>query len=140
MVHTAELTVRSYECDSYNHVNNAVYLNYLEYARMEFLHACGFDYKRVFEAGYYLYVTHIDIYYKGSAFLDDKLFIEVKPVKLKKLSGEFYQKIYKKDGTVCVEASVTWACVSSANGRPAKLPDEFLVPALYPEKTKEDSN
>ncbi len=96
MVHTAELTVRSYECDSYNHVNNAVYLNYLEYARMEFLHACGFDYKRVFEAGYYLYVTHIDIYYKGSAFLDDKLFIEVKPVKLKNFPVNFTKKFIKK--------------------------------------------
>ena len=64
MKHTAELTVRSYECDSYNHVNNSVYLNYLEFGRMEFLHAINFDYKGIVAAGYYLYVTHIDIYYK----------------------------------------------------------------------------
>ena len=38
MTQTIEVEVRSYELDSYNHVNNAVYLNYLEYARMEF---CG---------------------------------------------------------------------------------------------------
>ncbi len=132
MIHTTELTVRSYECDSYNHVNNAVYLNYLEFARMEFLRACGFDYKAVFDAGYYLYVTHIDVYYKASAVLNDKLFIEVKPVKLKTLSGEFRQKIYKSDGTVCVEAAVTWACVCSKTGRPAKLPEEFLVEGLQP--------
>lgn len=133
MIHTAELVVRSYECDSYNHVNNAVYLNYLEFARMEYLHACGFDYHGIFAAGYYLYVTHIDIYYKASALLDDKLFIEVKPVKLKNISGEFRQKIYKEDGTVCAEATVTWACVSSKTGRPAKLPEEFLVEGLYPD-------
>ena len=134
MKHIAELVVRSYECDSYNHVNNAVYLNYLEFARMEFLHACGFDYKGIIKAGYYLYVTHIDIYYKASAVLDDKLFIEVKPVKLKSISGEFSQKIYKEDGTVCAEAKVTWACVSSATGRPAKLPKEFFVEGLLPEE------
>ena len=47
MKHTTEITVRSYECDSYNHVNNAVYLNYLEHARMDFLHAANFDYKGI---------------------------------------------------------------------------------------------
>jgi acyl-CoA thioester hydrolase len=136
MKHTAQLTVRSYECDSYNHVNNAVYLNYLEYGRMEFLHAAGFDYKGVVAAGYYLYVTHIDIYYKASAVLDDKLLIDIEPTKLKKISGTFHQKIYKEDGTVCVEAEVTWACVSTS-GRPTKLPDEYLVDGLIPAEKSE---
>src|SRR5574344_2445627 len=121
MTCTSELVVRSYECDSYSHVNNAVYLNYLEYGRMEFLHAINFDYKGIIEAGYYLYVTHVDIYYKASAFLDDKLFIEVESSKLKKISGECKQVIRKEDGTVCAEATVTWACVSK-NGRPSKVP------------------
>lgn len=133
MKHIAEHIVRSYECDSYSHVNNAVYLNYLEYGRMEFLHAINFDYKGIIEAGYYLYVTHVDIYYKASAFLDDKLFIEVESSKLKKISGEFKQVIRKEDGTVCAEATVTWACVSK-NGRPSKVPDEFMVPGLIPEE------
>ena len=34
---TSDLIVRTYECDSYGHVNNAVYVNYLEYGRMQFL-------------------------------------------------------------------------------------------------------
>ena len=72
MKHTSKLVVRSYECDSYGHVNNAVYLNYLEFGRMEYLHAINFDYKGIVAAGYCLYVTHIDIYYKVSAFLDDE--------------------------------------------------------------------
>lgn len=133
MKHIAELKVRSYECDSYNHVNNANYLNYLEFGRMEYLNAIGFDYKGVVAAGYHLYVTHIDIYYKSSAFLNDELFIEVIPTKLKKISGEFKQKIYKKDGTICAEATVAWATVNTA-GRPVKLPEEFIVPGLYPEE------
>lgn len=132
MKHIAEHIVRSYECDGYNHVNNAVYLNFLEYGRMEYLHAVGFNYKGLVDAGYYLYVTHIDIYYKASAFLDDKLFIEIVPTKLKKVSGEFYQKIYKEDGTVCIEATVTWACVNH-KGIPSRLPEEYMVPGLEPE-------
>lgn len=132
MKHTAELVVRSYECDSYGHVNNAVYLNYLEYGRMEFLHAIHFDYNGIIAAGYYLYVTHVDIYYKASAFLDDKLFIEVYPVKMKAVSGTFHQVIKKGDGTICAEADVTWACVTT-EGKPSRIPVEFLVEGLHPE-------
>ncbi|MGL4981466.1 MAG: acyl-CoA thioesterase [Treponemataceae bacterium] len=130
MKHVATTTVRSYECDAYAHVNNAVYLNYLEYGRMEFLHAAGFDYHSVVKQGLYLYVTHVDIYYKGSALLDDKLFIETYPSKRKAFSGEFKQKIYKEDSTLCVEATVTWACVSKDTGRPSKIPAEFSVDGL----------
>ncbi|HPY53903.1 MAG TPA: thioesterase family protein [Treponemataceae bacterium] len=125
--------VRSYECDGYNHVNNAVYLNFLEHGRMDFLRHIGFDYEKVVSLGYALYVTHIDIYYKASAFLYDELEISVVPKKLGKISGEFFQEIRKKDGTLCVEAKVTWACVNSS-GRPSKIPEDFLVPGLYPKE------
>ena len=132
MKHIAKHVVRSYECDSYGHVNNAVYLNYLEYARMEHLHAIGFDYKGIIAAGYYSYVTHVDIYYKASAFLDDELFIEVFPVKTKHVSGTIHQIVRKADGTVCAEADVTWACVNH-EGKPCRIPQEFMVEGLLPE-------
>ena len=32
-----EIEVRTYELDSYGHVNNAVYLSYFEYTRMKYL-------------------------------------------------------------------------------------------------------
>ena len=137
MKHVAKLSVRSYELDSYNHVNNAVYLEYLEYARMEYLRAIGFDYPGLYEAGYYLYVTHIDIHYRGSARLFDELSIEVEPVKLGKLSGTFKQTIKNQRGEICAEAEVSWGCVDTT-GRPAKLPEAFLVPGLAPEKTAKD--
>lgn len=132
MKHTAKLTVRTYECDSYGHVNNANYLNYLEYGRMEFLHQIGFDYKGLVKAGYYLYITHIDIHYKASAFLDDNLIIESTSTKLQTVQGTFLQVIKKEDGTICATADVSWACVNK-NGRPTRLPKEFIKQGLIPE-------
>jgi len=131
MKHIAKLSVRSYELDSYNHVNNAVYLQYLEYARMEYLKAIGFDYNALYETGFFLYVTHVDIHYKASARLFDELDIEVAPAKLGKLSGTFRQTIRNQRGEVCAEADVSWGCVDR-NGRPSKIPDAFLVPGLDP--------
>ncbi|MCQ2580541.1 MAG: acyl-CoA thioesterase [Treponemataceae bacterium] len=130
---TVTHTVRSYECDSYSHVNNAVYLNYLEYARTEFMRDIGFDYNACVKAGFYLYVTHIDIYYKISAFLDDVLTIETEPLKTGAVSGTFKQTIKKQDGSVCAEAQVSWASVNAKTQRPSKIPEEFMVPGLYPE-------
>ena len=133
MTHITEIIVRPYECDSYSHVNNAVYLNYLEHCRMDFLHAIGFDYKTVVESGIFMYVTEIHIKYKGSAVLDDRLLVETTPIKLGKISGEFSQIIKRDDGLVCVEAIVKWACVDSTTKRPTKMPEHFRVNGLEPE-------
>lgn len=133
MKHVAKLTVRSYELDSYNHVNNAVYLQYLEFARMEYLRAIGFDYPGLYKAGYFLFVTHIDIRYKVPARLFDELSIEVEPIKLGKVSGTFRQRIVNQKGDLCAEADVSWGCVDTT-GRPTKIPDEFYVTGLEPEK------
>ena len=131
MTFYTELKVRSYECDSYSHVNNAVYLNYLETARMDFLNQAGFRYEDAVKAGYFLYVTHIDIHYKASAFLNDELTIETAPVKLGAVSGTIHQIVKKKDGTVCAEADVTWASVKNGS-TPSRLPAEFIVDGLRP--------
>ncbi len=132
MTYKTSLKVRSYECDSYNHVNNAVYLNYLEAARMDYLHQIGFDYKGIIDAGYFLYITHIDIHYKDSAHLDDELLIETTPIKLGAVFGTVKQVIKKESGTVCAEAEVTWASVK--NNLPSRLPKEFIVKGLGPEE------
>ena len=128
-----EVEVRSYELDAYNHVNNAVYLNYLEYARLEYLRRIGFDYVGLVEEGYMLYVTRIDIRYKHSARLYEKLKIEVSPLKLGKVSGTFRQIISNPQGDICAEAEASWACVDKT-GKPSKLPDKYFVAGLEPQK------
>ena len=135
MPHTTYVEVRTYELDAYNHVNNAVYLNYLEHARMDFLKAIGFDYNGLCAEGYMLYVSHIDIRYKFSARLYERLAIEVVPVKTGKLSGTFLQTVKNEQGTVCAQAEVTWFCVDK-NGKPSKIPEKYLVKELLPSASK----
>lgn len=132
MKHVARLTVRSYELDANNHVNNAVYLQYLEFARMDYLRTIGFDYDGLFAAGFAFVVTRIDIRYRVPACLFDELEIEVYPVKAGKLSGTFRQEIKNSRGQLCAEAEVSWGCIDRT-GRPAKIPDAFVVEGLSPE-------
>ncbi len=131
MAHSANLTVRSYECDAYGHVNNANYLNYLEYARHEYLKAIGFDYALCMEQGYGLYVTRVEIDFKRPALLDDRLVIESRAIKRGAVSGTLEQRILLGE-TLVAQALVSWAFVD-AQGKPTRLPERFNLPGLAPE-------
>jgi acyl-CoA thioester hydrolase len=105
---------------------------------MEFLHQIHFDYKGLIADGFYLYISHIDIKYKSSAFLDDRLFIETESIKLGVVSGTFHQCVKKDDGTLCAVADVTWASVTEG-ARPARLPEKYMLPELMPEKAEQEN-
>ncbi len=130
MEHKCEIRVRSYECDGYGHVNNAVYLNYLEYARGEFLKAIGFDYPRAIASGYGLYVARIELDYKTPAFPGDELSILSKPVKKGAVSGILDQRVLRGE-TIIAEAKVTWAFVNGS-GQPTRIPADWNLSGLDP--------
>jgi len=134
MICECSIQVRTYECDSYGHVNNANYLNYLEFARYEYLRSIGFNYPAVVKAGYGIYIARIEIDYKKPAFIDDKLLIQSKPMKRGAVSGIIAQEIFRGE-EVIVTAKVTWAFVNSS-GQPTKIPIEWDVPGLNPEKNE----
>ena len=130
MICECTLTVRTYECDSYGHVNNANYLNYLEFARFEFLRDIGFDYSAMVKAGYGIYVARIEIDYIRPALTDDKLVIKSWSIKKGAVSGIIAQEIWR-GGDILAKAKVTWAFVDS-KGQPTKVPPQWDRPGLKP--------
>ena len=132
MICKCSLTVRSYECDSYGHVNNANYLHYLEYARCELLKDMNFDYEAMIKAGYGIYVARIEIDYKKPAVTDDELLIKSRAIKKGAVSGVIAQEIWRGEDLI-VDAKVTWAFVDS-KGIPTKIPPQWDVPGLKPAK------
>jgi acyl-CoA thioester hydrolase len=134
MIHNCSLKVRSYECDAYGHVNNAVYLHYLEYGRIEFLHAIGFDYDRLKASGYGLFVREINIRYVTPAVPGEVLRIETEPVEKKAASGVFRQTITNESEMMVADARVTWTFVNEL-GKPVRIPPEFENPRLVPDES-----
>lgn len=132
MKHHCSLTVRTYECDNYGHVNNANYLHYLEVARHSFLKDIGFDYKDAIQAGYGIYVARVEIDYKRPAFFDDELRITTWPIKRGAVSGMIRQTI-ERGAELIACAEVTWAFVDSA-GKPIRIPAEWDRPGLNPDR------
>ena len=80
MIHRTIITARGYELDSYGHVNNAVYLNYLEQARWELFRDNG---KLDFFAtnGLLLVVVDVHIRYHREIKLFDQIGVVTKTKK-----------------------------------------------------------
>jgi acyl-CoA thioester hydrolase len=128
--HKCSLTVRSYECDAYGHVNNANYLHYLEFARHAFLCDNGISLSDLRESGYGLIVARIAIDFRRPSTTDDPLIILTHPLRKTRIGGVLSQRIMREAETVA-EAEVTWVCVD-ARGRLARLPAAFDREGLAP--------
>ncbi|RMG67879.1 MAG: acyl-CoA thioesterase [Calditrichaeota bacterium] len=118
--------VRSYECDAYRHVNNAVYLNYLEFARQEALEQKGFDLVRLQDNGMQVVIHQIQIQFLKPLRTGDTIEIRTQLASHRRVSGIFYQEIVRQsDDRVCARAAVTWV-FTNAEGRPIPIPQEVI--------------
>ena len=122
-VHETEMMVRDYECDIQGIVNNAVYQNYLEHARHEFLHDVGLDFPKLCADGIDAVVTRIEMDYKLPLKPRDVFIVKLGMHKLGRVRFVFDQSIIRKaDGKRVLKAEVTG--VLTRNGRPI-APDPF---------------
>ena len=112
-----EMMVRDYECDLQGIVNNAVYQNYLEHCRHEFLHEIGLDFDRLCREGIDAVVTRIQLDYKTPLRPRDRFVVRLGMRKEGRLRFVFDQEIVRlSDNFVVVQAEVTG--VLTRKGRP----------------------
>jgi acyl-CoA thioester hydrolase len=115
-----EFSVRDYECDLQGIVNNAVYLNYLEHTRHQFLLAQNIDFAKLHTEGIDLVVSRIEIDYKHSLTSDDRFVVKLNTYREGHLRLVFEQDIYKlPDNRHVVHAKVIGVGVSK--GRPMRV-------------------
>ena len=116
--HAIELQVRDYECDLQGVVNNAVYQNYLEHARHEFLRSRGIDFADVTAAGINLVVTRALLDYRKSLVSGDIFSVRSLVRQASKLRFEFHQDIFRlPDETLMLSAVITGTSINR-QGRP----------------------
>ncbi|MDX1795524.1 MAG: acyl-CoA thioesterase [Hydrogenovibrio sp.] len=119
-----EMRVRDYECDLQGVVNNAVYKNYLEHARHEFLLEKGVNFAELAAQGIDLMVVRVEIDYKASLRPQEDFYVTVEVAQEGRVKFAFLQKIFKQDGTLVVAAKTYGATVKG--GRPVR-PIEALA-------------
>jgi YbgC/YbaW family acyl-CoA thioester hydrolase len=102
-----KINVINRDLDDLGHVNNSVYLNYLETAREHwYKEAAGFSFKDMMEMKLGTVLIKLEILFKKEAVLGDRLEVTTSPIKLGNTSFEFHQLILNQYGEVVADASV----------------------------------
>lgn len=105
------MKVRSYECDFESIVNNAVYQNYLEHTRHEFMEVHHLNVVDLHKQGIDTVVARINIAFKAPLH-DNEEFVSKLNVKKGGVKYVFYQDIYRKnDDKLIIRAVVNVVCV-----------------------------
>jgi len=113
-----EMQVRDYECDMQGIVNNAVYQNYLEHARHEFLKELGVDFAQYAQEGINLVVIRAEVDYKLPLTGSDKFVVCCNFIRESNVKFAFYQDIYRiADNKLSIKAKIIGTALN-AKGRP----------------------
>ena len=126
-VSSYEVEVRSYELDVYNHVNNAVYLNWLEHGRSKLLQDKGFDYLSIMDAwGVRFMTVHTGIDYHKALKLGDRASITTQVAKIGNTSFTVAHTITRLGDTEpSATAEVVIVYTDVTTGRPTPVPEDF---------------
>lgn len=120
-----EMAVRDYECDIQGIVNNAVYQNYLEHARHEYLRSVGVNFADLAQQGINLVVVRIEIDFKKSLQSGDRFVVGVKVARESRIRFAFNQTIHRMDDDQKMISAKVIGTSVGPNGRPI-MPDVLL--------------
>jgi YbgC/YbaW family acyl-CoA thioester hydrolase len=119
------LKVRSYELDSFGHVNNANFLHYLEFARGEFMALKGMGFADFEKWGARPVVARAWVDFRTPAFADDLLRIEGRITSWGRVRFTLCYTIYNESkDRLCAEAETVMAFVNH-QGKPVPIPEPF---------------
>ena len=120
----AEMRVRDYECDLQGIVNNAVYQNYLEHARHEFLNSRGLDFAELTALGVIIVVIRAELDYKQPLKPGEDFTVSVVARQLGRLKVVFEQQIRRAaDDELMLEARIV--AVSLRGGTRPYFPSQL---------------
>ena len=125
--YTARWPVRQYELDQYGHVNNAVYLNWIEQVAIDHVEAMGLGRAWATEMGGGWVVREHHVTYHRPVRYGDVVLVTTQPQRLEGVRGIRRTEIHREsDGALMTEADTVWVWVRLADGRPTRIPVEVL--------------
>ena len=110
-------TVRFRDLDSLGHVNNAVFLTYLEEARIAYLDPLGAEASDMI-------LARVEIDFRAPLRMGDELEIGVRPARVGTKSFDLEYEV-RSGGTLAAEAKTVLVSYDYASARPIELPEAW---------------
>ena len=123
-----ETTVQPEEIDGQGHVNNAVYVQWMD--RAAFAHSCavGYDWEAYQKLGASFVVRRHEVEYLAPAFLGQKIVDATWPGEMDRFTAmRQHQIIRLNDGVTLARAVTTWIYLDLKTGRPRRIPAEMIA-------------
>ena len=118
-----EIRVRFGECDYYQHVNNTVYMTYINIGLSDYLRSIWEDLKNL---PYQIHIVHIGIDFKAPATFDDTLIVETWVSKVGESSIHFQHTLSNKEtGVLLAEAKKICVLLDTKTGKKISVPEEL---------------
>jgi len=109
------------DLDPLGHVNNVVFVDYLQEGRVGFMRAIGFPVGTITQ----VVVTQDLTFRKPLLLHPDPVIVETWVTRVGKSSYDFGYRIFDEVGDLAAEGSTTMACIDRESGRPVRVPPEL---------------
>ncbi|MFF2530932.1 thioesterase family protein [Brevibacillus sp. DP1.3A] len=125
MAHRYHLTVRSTDIDVIGHVNNAKYLEYMEWARFEWIWEQGFTLDELRRRAIMPVVVNININYRKELKMREEVTAITTVVKVGEKSFVIRQELYNAADVLVADADVTMVMIDANTRQSISLPVEL---------------
>ncbi len=122
---TSAFSVRSYEVDSYAHLNNGVYLSWFEQGRLDYLQSLGFSYDGLKERGAGIVVRRVEVDFLSPLHTGDTTQMTTRIKKMGGTSVHFVQTLVTQDENPTPVAKATTVMVFANDQGACPIPDDF---------------
>ena len=129
-----EITVRSTHIDVMGHVNNAKYVEFLEWGRVDEIEKKGINIWDMVKRGLGFAVVNLNIHYRKEAFAGDILIVRTSFKELRNRKVGIIEQIItnKESNDVVCEAEVTFLIFDIHKHKSVTMPEELSK--LLPKK------
>lgn len=126
LAHSQQLTVRDVDIDELGHVNNAVYLKWVDDCCRAHVERLGMPISRMLESGVLPVVRRHVATYRNSARIGDRLVVSTRVVRVRgPLATRHNEVRFQEDGSLVVEVETDWVWMDPSTGRPKAPPTEI---------------
>ncbi|MFT5580037.1 MAG: acyl-CoA thioester hydrolase [Paraglaciecola psychrophila] len=122
------VTVQPADIDSYNHVNNSVYIRWLDECARQHSKEVGIDSEQATELGYGMAVKDSYVSYVRAAYLGETLLVAnwMTLCDGRLRATREFQIVRVSDGALITRAKLDYVCINLTSGKPSRMPPIFV--------------